>query len=1135
MATISSTLTLIDNMSGKLETIKKAVEDVANAFEGVSTSAENAEKQVNDFDWAGFGKKCDDFGDKATKAGAKLTLGVTTPLVALGKSAYTTATDYETAFTGIRKTTDATEEEFAALYQGILDLSENTPTGFVELAGIGEVAGQLGVAKDELLGFIEAFDALQVSTNIQGEEGATDMARFLNIMDGSTANIKRVGGAIVDLGNNYATTENDILRMSTRMAATGNLVGFSVPDILALSTVMSSLGIEAEAGGSAAGKLMKQMQLAAEVGVGSWQTLISGAGSFFGEDFESIHDLEMTMDAMKKADISEFAASLGMTTDELNSAIDTAKDLEYFADVSGKTAAQFEKDWADNPAQSMIDFFAGLAELDESGVQSAVSKLNEMGLTEIRLSNMVAAMASQPEMLRDALAMAYAAYAKDPAANAMTEEAAKFYGTQASQNAMVANKWENTKANFGENLVTALQPAVDKVNELLTAFNGLSEVDQDRIIALMGALVFTGPAVTAIGGVAKAVGNISTAIGKIKDLGGAKGLFDKLAGFLATPVGSALAIATAVGLIAAAIDSIPTEAEKILSAVSNIQITVDEESVNETLAAIRKVREEAETLKNPEISRDYENTSAAVGMGFGTNTMYGNALGYESAKANADIDNIIANYSGQMREAEERIARATTDAERTEWFGKYQDLEAQMNADVAARRALYSQKVSELFNGMAAQYPEAAQAMEKVSKDYDLMGVILQADNFDWDAYANEAAAQADWDKIMKTMYSKAFDLGYMGDQDESIFMNMLENGGYINNAGWIQTLYDTVLDEMKNGVQTVSDNPVLAGFLQSIISDESVLQNLDFTQLQGALEGMVGALDFKQAVDKASESGNVNLFGQYLVEGLAEGVETNAGLIEPPFTTVKENALSALRAAFGIASPSTVMAAEGIFIPQGIAQGITTGTPAATAAIIATSNAVLAAARTILTYGAGSSIGYNVVVGLAAGIQANSGMAVSAARSLANRVTSTLRSALKVHSPSRVTYEIGDFTGMGFVDGLLANADSAESAMGKIVDAAESAWNTAAWSDIALFAGMEHDQLVSDAKDAVKISDADIRKIRDLAEREVINHFTTAKVEVQMTNNNNINSDMDIDGIINQLEVKVEERLEAVAEGVYA
>lgn len=1135
MATISSTLTLIDNMSGKLETIKNAVEDVASAFEGVTTSAENAQKQVSGFNWGGFGKKCDEFGDKATKAGAKVTLGVTTPLLALGKSAYTAATDYETAFTGIRKTTNATEDEFAALYQGIIDLSENTPTGFVELAGIGEVAGQLGVTKDELLGFIEAFDELQVSTNIQGEQGATDLAQFLNIMDGGTANIKRVGGAIVDLGNNFATTENDILRMSTRMAATGNLVGFSVPDILALSTVMSSLGIEAEAGGSAAGKLMKQMQLAAEVGVGSWQTLITEAGSFFeGQEFKSIHDLEMTMDAMSKADISAFAASLGMTTDELESAINTAKDLEYFADVSGKTAEQFEKDWAANPAQSMIDFFAGLAELDESGVQSAVSKLNEMGLTEIRLSNMVAAIASQPGMLRDALTLAYAAYAKDPAINAMAEEAAKFYGTQASQNAMTANKWGNTKADFGANLVTALQPVVEKVNGLLNAFNGLSEVDQDKIISLMGALVFTGPAVTAIGGVATAVGKIGTAIGKIKDLGGAKGLFDKLAGFLTTPVGSAFAIAAAVGLVAAAIDSIPTEAEKILSAVSNIQITVDEESVNETLAAIRKVREEAETLKSPEVSQEYENTSAAVSMGYGTSTMYGSSLGYESAKANADIDSIIADYSGKMREAEEKIARATSDAERAEWFGKYQELEAQMNADVAARRTLYTQKVSELFGGMAAQYPEAAEAMEKVSKDYDLMNTLLQAENFDWTAYADQAAAQADWDKIMKDMYSKAFDLGYMGDWNEDVFMSMLESGA-VNNSGWIQALYDTVLSEMQSGVQTVSDNPILAGFLQSIISDEAVLQNLDFTQLQGAFKGIVDALNFKQAVDKANESGDVNSFGQYLVEGLANGVETSAGLIEPPFTTVKENALSALRAAFGIASPSTVMAAEGVFIPQGVAQGITAGAPAAAAAIIAASNAVLAAARSILTYGAGSAIGYNLAAGLAAGIRSNSGAAITAAKALASTVTSTLRSALRVHSPSRVTYEIGDNTGVGFINGLLANADSAESAVGEIVGAAQSAWNAATWSDIALFAGMEHDQLVSDAKDAAKISDADIRKIRDLAEREVINRFTTAKVEVHMTNNNSINSEMDIDGIINQLEVKVEERLEAVAEGVYA
>ena len=153
----------------------------------------------------------------------------------------------------------------------------------------------------------------------------------------------------------------------------------------------------------------------------------------------------------------------------------------------------------------------------------------------------------------------------------------------------------------------------------------------------------------------------------------------------------------------------------------------------------------------------------------------------------------------------------------------------------------------------------------------------------------------------------------------------------------------------------------------------------------------------------------------------------------------------------------------------------------------------------------------------------------------MANSVVSTLRSSLQIHSPSRVTYELGDNTGIGFVNGILDNRAAAEKAMGRVVGSAESVWNTAAWSDIALFAGLENEQLLEDAKDAVKISDADIRKIRDLAEREVINMFTTAEVKVEMNNRNEIKSNMDLDGIVDYLGEKVTERLEAVAEGVYA
>ena len=141
----------------------------------------------------------------------------------------------------------------------------------------------------------------------------------------------------------------------------------------------------------------------------------------------------------------------------------------------------------------------------------------------------------------------------------------------------------------------------------------------------------------------------------------------------------------------------------------------------------------------------------------------------------------------------------------------------------------------------------------------------------------------------------------------------------------------------------------------------------------------------------------------------------------------------------------------------------------------------------------------------------------------------------MQIHSPSRVTYNMGEYTVEGLVNGIMRNRKAAGKAMEAVVDAAEGAWNTASWSDIALFAGLEHDQLIDDASDAIKISDSDIRNIRNLAEREVINHFTTAQVQVEMTNNNSVNSNMDLDDIAEYLGEKVSERLEAVAEGVYS
>lgn len=70
--------------------------------------------------------------------------------------------------------------------------------------------------------------------------------------------------------------------------------------------------------------------------------------------------------------------------------------------------------------------------------------------------------------------------------------------------------------------------------------------------------------------------------------------------------------------------------------------------------------------------------------------------------------------------------------------------------------------------------------------------------------------------------------------------------------------------------------------------------------------------------------------------------------------------------------------------------------------------------------------------------------------------------------------------------------------------------------------------------KDSMDMSNEDLQYLRDLAEQDVINRFTTAEVKVDMTNHNSINSDLDLDAVVNHLENTVNDKMMVMAEGAY-
>lgn len=453
-------------------------------------------------DWAiKFGDNLDKIGKKIDSLGSKLTTRLSVPIATAFGASVKEAIEFESAFTGVEKTVEGTEEQMKNLKQGIKDLAKEIPSSTTEIAAVAEAAGQLGIETDNILSFSKAMIDLGNSTNLSSEEAASQLARFANITKMSQKDFDKLGSSIVDLGNNFATTEADIVNMAMRLAGAGTQVGMSQGQILGLATALSSVGIEAEMGGSAISKAMVKMQNAVELGGGKLEDFMKTYGF-------SLQELEL-MAANQSTEFKEMAQEIGMTSTELKNMVTAGVNLRDFAEVAGMSADEFKKAWKEDATGALSAFIQGLGNAEDKG-ESAITMLSEMGLTEVRLRDSLLRAANASGLFNKAIKTGSEAFEENVA---LTKEANKRYKTTESQLKIAKNKIKDVAISLGDKLLPAIIKILDKVGKWVEKLDDLSDSQKENIVKIGLLVAAAGPALKLIGSGISTIGTITKGIG----------------------------------------------------------------------------------------------------------------------------------------------------------------------------------------------------------------------------------------------------------------------------------------------------------------------------------------------------------------------------------------------------------------------------------------------------------------------------------------------------------------------------------------------------------------------------------------------------------------------------------------------
>lgn len=343
------------------------------------------------------------------------------------------AVQFESSFAGVLKTTDGLTDSMGNINSAGVALSEEfrklaleIPLSVNELNRIGELGGQLGIAKESLITFTSVIAQLGTTTDLSYEQGATAIAQFINVTKSVVPvgvsvdeQLERIASTLVDLGNNSVATESQIMEFAQRLAGAGATIGLSQDEILAFGAALSSVGVNAEAGGTAFSKLFIDLKSAVELG---------GAK------------------------------------------------LQEFADAAHMSMGEFKTLFEQDASAAIVKFIEGLNETSRSG-GSVIQVLNDLGINETRMRSAILLSVNAGNLLNETLVNGKTAYSEN---SAMAEEFAKRTATTEAQLRLLKNAVMDILIELGQNFLPIIRSVAEALAEHPTILSNI-------LILLMGA------------------------------------------------------------------------------------------------------------------------------------------------------------------------------------------------------------------------------------------------------------------------------------------------------------------------------------------------------------------------------------------------------------------------------------------------------------------------------------------------------------------------------------------------------------------------------------------------------------------------------------------------------------------------